>query len=218
LLYNEYAGDNPYEYLAWTLDPTKASNADTNDPGLFMATGSAGDPPPQSRWVFDWQSDGTYRIYNTDNSYPGVAKRLDVHADGIRPFLGDIGSTNAGQVWELYSSPDDTSLQVYNKGWEKVLDIDGTAGDTPINAPFMNSNAQSTLKGQAWQLADWTPTSLETATSVTTQYQTVTPEASILYVGGSQVSVTTTQWVYSTFVSYLLPSGIEASNAVRLRQ
>jgi hypothetical protein len=116
LLYNEYPGDNPYEYLAWTLDPSKATNADNNDPGLFMAQGAAGVSPPQSGWIFDVQTDGTYRIYSTDNSYPGVSKRLDVHADGVTPFLGDVGSTNVGQVWQLFALSDGISFTVYNHG------------------------------------------------------------------------------------------------------
>jgi hypothetical protein len=204
LLYNEYVGDNPYEYLAWTLDPSIAMNADSNDPGLFMAKGAAGASPPQSGWIFEVQTDGTFRIYSTDNSYPGVSKRLDVHADGVTPFLGDIGSTNIGQVWQLSALNDGISFTLYNQGWSKAMDINGGGGSGFINAPFMNSDVEASLKGQAWQIGDITPTSLFTDTNVVTQTQTITPDPTTVYVGGGQTQVTTTTVVYSTLVSSYL--------------
>jgi hypothetical protein len=90
LPYNDYPRDNLYEYLAWTPDSSKATDADSNDPGLFIAQEAAGVSPPQSGWVFEVQTNGTCRIYSTDNSYPRPPKRLDVYLDGVTPFFLEI--------------------------------------------------------------------------------------------------------------------------------
>jgi hypothetical protein len=80
------------------------------------------------------------------------------------------------------------------------MDING-GGSGLINAPFMNSDVEASLKGQAWQIGDITPTSLFTETNVATQTQTITPAPTTVYVGGGQTQVTTTTVVYSTLVS-----------------
>lgn len=198
LLYNALAADNPYEYLAWTTDPWKVPNADGNNPGLYMEVGY-GVVPPQSLWIFDLKSDKTFRIYNLDNSYSGNPRRLDVQADGSRPFLGLIGSTSIGQVWQINVLADGTHFTLYNQVWSKAMDIE--VSSTPANLPFMNSNVQASLKGQAWKLSDHTPTSLLTVTSVVTEHQTITPAPTTVYVGGGQVQVTSTSVVLSTTVS-----------------
>jgi hypothetical protein len=123
LLYNECPTDNSYEYLAWALDSLKATDADSNDPGLFIAQEAAGVSPPQSGWIFEVQTNGIYRIYSTDNSYPGPPKRLDVYLDGVTPFLRDIKSTFVTHVWHLYPLSDGISFTLYNQGWSKVIDI-----------------------------------------------------------------------------------------------
>lgn len=107
--------------------------------------------PGSALWMFDEQADGTYRIWAVDNSYPGGASRLDVRRTGIDPFMGDVGLNNVGQQWQLFSLNDGISLQLFNVGWKKVLDIDGygeKADAKHIHAPWMNADTGDGLAGQ----------------------------------------------------------------------
>lgn len=197
ILFNNLENTNPYYYVAWTTDSSRAKDATSDHPGVYMAQGSAGVVPPHALWMFDYQSDETYRIYAVDNSYSGSAKRLDVR-DEYTPFMGEVGSGLVGQVWELFSYGD--GYQIYNHGWKKVLDVDPFSSSL-VNQMFVNPSTGTDLPGQIWHMVDWTPTLSRTATSFTTRYSTVTPTPTIVYVGGDQVEVTSMSTIVSTIVS-----------------
>lgn len=202
MLYNNLPATNPYQYLAWTTDSSLAKKADDSSPGLAMVKASSADTVvARALWLFDLQDDGTYRIYNVDNSYPGSSyERLDVHADGVTPFLGIIGSTNAGQVWQLKTQS--TGLEIYNHGWNNALDINGSATN-PSYPLFMNAPTDVGQGGQ-WSMADWTPSTTLTTSTVVTQLTTITPGPTVIYVGGNQATVTSTSVTTSTIVRGLL--------------
>jgi hypothetical protein len=211
LLFNGYSGDNPYEYIAWTTDPSVGQDAAANNPVIYMESTRANVVPPHSLWVFDQQSDQTYNIYPTDNSYPGSRKRLDSYANGLKPFLGTISGNSLGQIWQLKAWSDGNGLEIYNVYWTKCLDING--GGVPnyqINAPFLGEPNVAN-SGQHWFLADWTPTVLVTATSITIILQTITPALVTSILGGNVVTVTVSTTVSTTEVIQT-PDTFQSSN------
>jgi hypothetical protein len=202
-LYNQYSGDNPYQYLAWTTSSQSAYQASLDNPGVFMEQSSANVVPPKSLWVFDLQTDGTYRVFNTDNSYGSSEKCLDVRADGKTPFMYNDGTRTqaSGKWWQLIPWGDGT-FQMYNPYWNKVLDINsgGYGSDYTINGPVIGTPQQG-LDGQRWELENWTPVASVTVISVITQVQTVRPPAMTSTLNSPGMRVTSTTTIYDTQVS-----------------
>jgi hypothetical protein len=219
MLFNDYSGDNPYQYLAWTTNSAESPIASSGSPGLFMAQGAAGVEPPQSGWTFDQQSDGTYRVYNTDNSYGPTLMRLDIqiydsNANEPLPYLNpvqDDASQYYGQVWALPTWGNRYSFKIYNAGWQAALDVNGIGSDgsplysnVQVNAPIMNYNISDSHDGQHWQLQDVTPVENVTATIQFTQTSTYTPPSQTSSVGGAgAVTESMTITSISTYVSLL---------------
>ena len=209
-LFNQW---NKAEYfLTWTVDTSLCAFAKQDTPCVAMLGWPVDKVPGNALWLFDQQADSTYRIYSVDNSYSGGLSRLDVTNTGVDAFMGDVGLNNFGQQWKLSSNNDGISLQLFNIGWKKALDIDSKGEYTAakhIHSPWMNEKTGDNFAGQRWQLVDKTPTKRVTYTSVVTQTSTYKPDTTTQYVGGQNKDVTSTTTVDATQASNLFFKNVQ---------
>jgi len=146
-------------------------------------------------WEIVTNYDGTVSIYNSNNRN----NRLDVHRNGEVPFMAPVGSTNAGQVWQLTQWTDQT-WKIYNKEWAKNLDQSN-------GIPFMATPAQdgdTGRLGQHWNILDAYPTI--TVTSIQTEIQPtfVGPET-VTVTAAAQTAVFTVAQVQTTTITSIPP-------------
>jgi len=201
LLSNRLSGAD--QFLSWT-SINSLFNLSVSTPNVYIQGASGLQADSYNGWTFDLQTNSSYVISSTLNSC-NIPVRLGVNIYGMTPTVGEANVNDTTQKWNLNAWGGDGDFQIYNQGWNKVLDVNGRNGsgfpallNFSTNAPFMNSSPDVAYPGQSWNLLDITPVVNITATIIHTQTITIIPPVSTVHISNYTLGTTT---VYSIVVS-----------------